>query len=51
LATPATAPAPHLHFHFMDSADLLQANPVPVCLDIEGETYDPPAGTYVSADE
>jgi hypothetical protein len=41
---------PHLHFQFMDGPDLLSASPLPVALDVEGETYAPQAGEIVSSD-
>jgi murein DD-endopeptidase MepM/ murein hydrolase activator NlpD len=40
---------PHLHLHFMDSPDLLKASPLPVELDLEGETYAPQSGEIVSS--
>lgn len=38
---------PHLHFHFMDGPDPLTASPLPIGLDVEGETYAPQAGELV----
>ena len=35
---------PHLHCHFMDGPDLLTASPLPVTLDVEGQTHAPQAG-------
>ena len=40
---------PHLHIHFMDGPDLLTASPLPVELDIEGQTYAPQSGEIVSS--
>ncbi len=40
---------PHLHIHFMDGPDLLSASPLPIELDIEGETYAPQSGEIVSS--
>ena len=39
---------PHLHLHFMDGPDLLTASPLPIELDLEGETYAPQAGEIVT---
>jgi hypothetical protein len=32
----------------MDGPDLLEASPLPVLLDVEGETYAPQAGEIIS---
>jgi hypothetical protein len=40
---------PHLHLHFMDSPDPLHANPLPVRLEVEGDTYAPLSGEIVSS--
>jgi murein DD-endopeptidase MepM/ murein hydrolase activator NlpD len=39
---------PHLHFHFMNDADLLTAAPLPMALNIEGRVYAPVAGDMVT---
>lgn len=39
---------PHLHMHFMDGPDLLSASPLPIELEIEGETYAPQSGEIVT---
>ena len=44
LGNSGNSSGPHLHCHFMDGPDPLTASPLPVALDIEGETYAPQAG-------
>ncbi|MCC7209889.1 MAG: M23 family metallopeptidase [Anaerolineae bacterium] len=39
---------PHLHIHFMDGPDFLNASPLPVQFDIEGERFAPQCGAIFS---
>lgn len=38
---------PHLHFQFMDSSDLCRASPLPIELEVEGQTFAPQAGDII----
>ena len=40
---------PHVHLHFMDSASILSASPLPIELNLEGGTYAPQAGEITSS--
>lgn len=40
---------PHLHLHFMDGPDLLQASPLPMAVQAEGSVIDPQAGQIISS--
>lgn len=44
LGNSGNSSGPHLHFHCMDGPDLLTASPLPIALDVEGETSVPQAG-------
>lgn len=40
---------PHLHLHFMDGPDLLQASPLPIALQVEGQALVPQAGDIIAS--
>jgi|DewCreStandDraft_4_1066084.scaffolds.fasta_scaffold145962_1 hypothetical protein len=40
---------PHLHLHFMDGPDLLEASPLPIALQVEGQALVPQAGDIITS--
>lgn len=49
LGNSGSSSGPHLHLHFMDGPDALNASPLPITLTAEGSTFAPQAGQILGS--